>query len=153
MLPMIRNFLSCSTICEMYSRKSEKGGFVTTISASLSNSPHSSLRKSPLPCNFRDDFLLRLSRASTSSKPIAPSLLLSGTSFISTTYGSLPSGLSPSISNNGICLPTIGDLTKLVVMSFFNPSALKLAAKYLKKLLSNGSSQLQYTTLLRNWPL
>src|SRR5438270_509133 len=47
MLPMIRNFLPCSTSWATYSRKREKGGLVTTMSACLSNSTHSALRKSP----------------------------------------------------------------------------------------------------------
>lgn len=47
LLPIIKNFFSCSTNCATYSRKSEKGGFVTTISASLSSSMQSLLLKSP----------------------------------------------------------------------------------------------------------
>lgn len=47
LFPIIKNFLSYSTNCATYSRKSEKGGFVTTISASLSSSMQSLLLKSP----------------------------------------------------------------------------------------------------------
>src|SRR5438128_1624816 len=49
MLPMIRNFFLCSTRRATYSLKRENGGLVTTMSACLSNSTHSALRKSPPP--------------------------------------------------------------------------------------------------------
>ena len=45
--PMIRNFLPCSTSWATYSRKREKGGLVTTMSASFRSAMHSGLRKSP----------------------------------------------------------------------------------------------------------
>ena len=41
----------------------------------------------------------------------------------------------------------IGDEEYEVAIIFFNHKKLKFIAKYLKKLLSYGSSQLQYTTL------
>ena len=44
---MIRNFFSCSTSWATYSRKREKGGLVTTMSASFRSATHSALRKSP----------------------------------------------------------------------------------------------------------
>ena len=46
-LPIIKNFLSYSNSCATYSRNSENGGLVTTISACFSSSTHSFERKSP----------------------------------------------------------------------------------------------------------
>ena len=48
-LPMIKNFLSYSISWATYSRNRENGGLVTTMSACLSSSMLSALRKSPSP--------------------------------------------------------------------------------------------------------
>src|SRR3989338_4080532 len=103
-----KNLFLCSTSCATYSRNRENGGFVTTISASLSNFVHSSLRKSPPPRRGVAVFLSCFSKYSTSSRFIAPSLSVSGTSLISILKGSLPDGFNPSTSNSGNCPPTIG---------------------------------------------
>src|SRR3989344_3130181 len=144
------NFFLYSTSCATYSRNKENGGLVTTISASSSSLMHSSLRKSPSP--FRAVAMLASFFKShfTSAIPTAPSALVSVTSLSSILNGSLPFGFKPLTSKSGNCPPAIGDFVKLVVINFLRSSALKLVAKYLKKLLSNGSSQLQYTTLPRN---
>src|SRR3972149_5190791 len=88
-LPRIKNFLLSSASCLTYSRNSENGGFVTTISASLSSSTHSSLRKSPFPFKGVAVFLLLFNKFFTSSRSIAPSPSISGTSVISILNGSL----------------------------------------------------------------
>jgi hypothetical protein len=47
LIPDDQELLPCSTSWATYSRKREKGGLVTTMSASLRNATHSGLRKSP----------------------------------------------------------------------------------------------------------
>ena len=82
--PIIRKFFLYSTNCAKYSRNRENGGFVTTISASFSNSIHSCERKSPFPLSMEITFLSFCMRYFTSARLIAPSPFTSVTSVIST---------------------------------------------------------------------
>ena len=65
----------CLSSRDRYSRNNEKGGFVTTISASLRSSILSGLSKEPLPFKIESTFFSFWIRYCTSARLIAPSLL------------------------------------------------------------------------------
>ena len=108
MLPIIRNFLSNSTSCATYSRKSEKGGLVTTMSASRSSSTHSGERKSPLPLRRVSTLLSFFISHSTSARFMAPSPLLSVTSVITILCG-MPVRSRSGLSKAESCVPATGE--------------------------------------------
>ena len=111
-LPIIKNFLLCSMSWATYSRNREKGGLVTTMSACLSSSMHSSLRKSPPSLSGVAVFLSGSSSHFTSAKLTAPSALLSETSLISILKGCFLSlCFKPSTLNKRSWPPAIGEGT------------------------------------------
>lgn len=76
---MTTNDFSCSMSVVMYSRISENGGFVTTMSASSRSAIHSALRKSPSPSSISMVFSPVRNSSATSSMSMPPSPVVSWT--------------------------------------------------------------------------
>ena len=146
MFPINKNCLLASKIQAKNSRKSEKGGFVITKSASSRKALTSLLLKSPSPSKYCH---------SRSSISINPEWFLSlvRVKILPWVFVLLSSNWGASSSNNESWYAPLKFLlswAKLVLISFFSPKFSKFCAKNLVKFDHSGSSQGRSTVLPLN---